>query len=430
MEQVPRYTSYPTAPHFHKGVNSNHCKHLLNELDQKDNLSLYFHIPFCRQLCWFCGCHTKIVNGYRPIGQYLEMLQKEVQMVASTSNAKTVKHIHFGGGSPTVIEAQDFLTFMQVVKNSFQIEQDAEIAIEIDPRTVNREKVAAYAKSGVNRASLGVQDFDEKVQKAINRIQTLKTVRTVVEELRNAAIKDINLDLIYGLPYQTLKTIETTIDHAISLDPNRISLFGYAHVPWMKKHQELVPTEALPGQQLRMEMFNFACETLQERGYVSIGLDHFVKPDDPMAIAQNEGTLQRNFQGYTTDQAGALIGMGVSSISTYPNAYAQNHPDYRSYVKAIEKGELPIAKGVILTSDDVERRAIIMSLMCGLKTKVCADQYASELERLVPYLKSGALTYDEGQLIVNEGAHHSLRKIASTFDSYLTSSQHSYSQAV
>lgn len=430
MEQVPRYTSYPTAPHFHEGVDSSAYSKLLGELNETDLLSLYFHIPFCRQLCWFCGCHTKIVNGYKPIEQYLELLKQEVALVAGLSGSHTVKYLHFGGGSPTIIDADDFLGFMNVVRSNFQILPEAEIAVEIDPRTVDKNKIEAYAKSGVNRVSLGVQDFNLKVQRAINRIQSFKLVRGVVELLRDSSINEINFDLIYGLPYQTLDTIKDTIDNAVTLEPNRISLFGYAHVPWMKKHQELVPVEALPDMQLRMEMFDFAYEYLTAAGYVSIGLDHFVKPDDPLAIAKREQKLQRNFQGYTVDRAEALLGFGVSSISTLPTAYIQNSSDYRTYVDAIEDGELPVARGLALTPDDIKRREIIMSIMCGLKVRVCAVKFESELDSLASYIESGIVCYEDGFLVVNKRMHHQLRQIASKFDFYLSESRHSYSQAV
>ncbi len=430
MEQIPRYTSYPTAPNFHKGVDGELSKNLIGKLEEKDILSLYFHIPFCRQLCWFCGCHTKIVNGYKPIEQYMDFLQQEVKLQSSYSRANTVKYMHFGGGSPTVIEPAEFTNFMKIVQSNFDILDDAEIAIEIDPRSVNKEKISAYASSGINRASLGVQDFDEKVQRAINRHQSFELVKNVVEKLREVNINEINLDLIYGLPFQTLETIKKTIDNTIKLDPNRISLFGYAHVPWMKKHQNLIPTESLPNPELRMEMFDFACDYLTSNGYVSIGLDHFVKPDDSLAIAQREEKLQRNFQGYTIDKAEALLGFGVSSISTLPSAYLQNTSDYREYVTSIENERLPVARGIELNHDDIKRREIIMSIMCGLKTKVSSTEYATELENLSDLIQQGVVKYEDGVLIMNKKEHHKFRKVASKFDAYLAENQFSFSQAV
>lgn len=430
MEQIPRYTSYPTAPNFHENVDGNLSQNLTSQLQSKDILSLYFHIPFCRQLCWFCGCHTKIVNGYTPIKQYMELLKQEVIMQANYSGANIVKYMHFGGGSPTIIEPDDFTNFMNVLWSNYNILDDAEIAIEIDPRTINKEKILSYATNGVNRASLGVQDFNQQVQRAINRHQSYDLVKNVIEKLHNANINEINLDLIYGLPFQTLETIKKTIDYTLKLDPNRISLFGYAHVPWMKKHQELIPTEALPNPEQRMEMFDFACDYLTKNGYVSIGLDHFVKPDDSLAIAQEEQKLQRNFQGYTIDRADALLGFGVSSISTLPTAYLQNTPNYREYVASIENGDLPIARGIELTNDDIKRREIIMSIMCGLKTKVCANEFATELASLALLIKQGIVNYKDGFLIMNKKEHHQFRKVASKFDTYLKDNQFSFSQAV
>jgi oxygen-independent coproporphyrinogen-3 oxidase len=430
MEQIPRYTSYPTAPHFHKGVDGQTSQNLLGKLGKKDVLSLYFHIPFCRQLCWFCGCHTKIVNGNKPIEQYMELLSQEIAMQSKLSGANIVKYIHFGGGSPTVIEPNDFIKFMNVVRSNFDVLDDAEIAVEIDPRTVSKEKILAYAKSGVNRASLGVQDFNEQVQRAINRHQSFELVKNVVDSLRGTGINEINFDLIYGLPFQSLDTIKKTIDSAVKLDPNRISLFGYAHVPWMKKHQDLIPSEALPGPELRIEMFDFAHDYLIKSGYVSIGLDHFVKPDDSLAIAQKKQEIQRNFQGYTIDKADALLGFGVSSISTLSTAYLQNSSDYRHYATSIEEGNFPVARGIELSDDDIKRRDIIMSIMCGIRTRVCSHEFASELKSLSPFIKNGTVEYTDGYLIMNKREHHQFRKVAAKFDAYLTEGQFSFSQAV
>lgn len=429
-QRVPRYTSYPTAPHFHDNINAGHYETWLNEIPSEMDLSLYFHIPFCRQLCWFCGCHTKIVNHYDPIARYMKLLQQEVELVSDHLNAKQVKHIHFGGGSPTVVSAQDFLKFMGKVKDKFSISPTAEIAIEMDPRTLQPEKIHAYKQAGVNRASLGVQDFDESVQNAINRIQPYSMVRDIVAQLRRASIEDLNIDLVYGLPLQTQNKLLHSIEQTLNLNPNRISLFGYAHVPWMKKHQNLIHEQALPCEQERLEMFEAATSLLSERGYVSIGLDHFVRPDDALAKAEQEKTLQRNFQGYTTDTAQALLGFGVSAITTLPASYVQNTSDYIEYEKAIRDDQLPVARGIALSKNDIERRDIIMSLMCTMKAPINQDKYALEFEQLQPFFEQDDIEYREGILRINSQARPYLRLIAANFDSYLNNGQQQYSKAV
>lgn len=430
MERVPRYTSYPTAPHFHEGVGEQQYIKWLEELNQEHTLSLYFHVPYCKQLCWFCGCHTKVVNRYEPVRKYLDLLEREILLLARHLPDSLVTHIHFGGGSPTIISAEDFASLMSNIGQNFSLSDETEIAVEIDPRTVDKAKISAYAKSGVTRASLGVQDFTLKVQEAINRIQPYEMVQDVVRILRGQGIDALNMDLIYGLPYQTLATTRQTIEQTLNLDPDRISLFGYAHVPWMKKHQQLVPEEALPKPAQRLEMFEAASEMLVRAGYIAIGLDHFAKPNDPLTVAMQSGKLQRNFQGYTTDTADALLGLGVSSISSLPQGYVQNTASNMDYAKAINDGELPIARGVALSQDDMDRRNIIMSLMCRLLALVPEERYVSELQRLEPYFETGEAIYEDGVLTVAPKAQNRLRLIASVFDSYLSDSPHRYSQAV
>ena len=429
-QRVPRYTSYPTAPHFHDNINAGHYETWLNEIPSEIDLSLYFHVPFCRQLCWFCGCHTKIVNHYDPIARYMKLMQQEVELVSTHLQTKQVKHIHFGGGSPTVVSPQGFLEFMGKVKDLFSISSSAEIAIEMDPRTLQPEKIQAYKQAGVNRASLGVQDFDEAVQTAINRIQPFPMVRDIVAQLREASIEDLNIDLVYGLPFQTQNRLLHSIEQTLKLKPNRISLFGYAHVPWMKKHQNLIREQSLPCEQERLEMFEAATNLLKERGYVAIGLDHFVAPDDALAKAEQENTLQRNFQGYTTDTAQALLGFGVSAITTMPASYVQNTSDYIEYEKAIRADQLPVARGIALNRDDIERRDIIMSLMCTMKAPINRDKYALEFEQLQPFFEQDDIEYREGTLSIKPKARPYLRLIAANFDSYLNGSQQQYSKAV
>ena len=430
MDRVPRYTSYPTAPHFHEGIGAEQYCAWLETLTGNDTLSLYLHIPYCRQLCWFCGCHTKVVNHYEPIARYLTLLEQEVDLLAARLPSTPVTHIHFGGGSPTVVNKEDFARLMDTLHTRFSIATDAEIAIEMDPRTVDAGKIAAYAESGVTRASLGVQDFNPQVQEAVNRIQPYEVVRQHIDTLREQGITALNMDLIYGLPYQTVDTIKQTIEQTLSLEPDRLSLFGYAHVPWMKKHQQLVPEAALPDKTARIAMFEAASRMLMSAGYVSIGLDHFAKPDDPLASALRAGKLHRNFQGYTTDTADALLGLGVSSISSLPQGYVQNTSNNTDYAKAVKAGQLPVIRGIALSEDDIERRDIIMSLMCHLRASVPQEQYAEELERLTPYINAGDVTYEKGTVSIRPAARNRIRLIASVFDAYLSGTTHRYSQAV
>jgi oxygen-independent coproporphyrinogen-3 oxidase len=411
-------------------VNTRHYSTWLQSLGSAQSLSLYIHLPFCRQLCWFCGCHTKIVHNYDPIEDYLALLGEEVRLVSGYLRDSAVKHIHFGGGSPTVVEAKDFAGFMEKLSTDLNLDKDTTIDIEIDPRTVSKKKIAAYAGVGVKRTSLGVQDFDDEVQKAINRVQPYSMVCAVVEMLRVHRIDAMNIDLIYGLPKQTLVTIRETIEKTISLAPDRISLFGYAHVPWMKKHQNMIREEHLPGGELRLEMFELASGLLEKAGYVPIGLDHFAKPEDPLARAAIKGSLQRNFQGYTTDGADALVGFGVTAISSLPQGYAQNTSNLKEYGQLVRSGEIPITRGVRVSPEDSCRRDIIMSLMCNLRANVEQNRFAEELEKLKPWMESGGTSYDGVVLAVNPNYRNQLRLIASVFDKYLPNTQLKYSQAV
>jgi len=358
------------------------------------------------------------------------LLEREIQLKSRLMTSAPVQHIHFGGGSPTVVRPAEFSRFVDTIRNNYSISSGAECAVEVDPRSVDEEKIATYSQCGITRVSIGVQDFDDTVQKVINRIQPFAMVSKVVDDFRNNGIDAISMDLIYGLPYQTMKSIETTILKTISLSPQRISLFGYAHVPWMKKHQKMIPADNLPHSSLRIKMYDLASRLLEEHGYISVGLDHFAKKDDTMAKALAAGELQRNFQGYTTDICDALIGFGISAISSLPNGYAQNASTIRNYSSTLAAEKLPICRGVRLTERDHMRRGIIMSLMCGLSATVDQNHYAHELNILTPYFKSEEVNYECGQLIVNPEARTKIRLIASVFDEYLQNDDQRFSKAV
>ncbi len=431
-QQVPRYTSYPTAPHFKTDFDANDTSAWLSAIPEDNTLSLYFHVPFCKNMCWYCGCNTKATKQYKPVAEYLSYLKKEVSLVsAKLPNRKHVSHIHFGGGSPSYLSPNDFRDFMQHLRDTFYILEDAEIAIELDPREITEPKVAAYAQQGVNRASLGVQDFHIPVQEAINRIQPFRRVYKTVEMLKTYGIKALSFDLLYGLPHQTVGMIEENVRLAATMSPGRISLFGYAHVPWMKKHMKLIKDDSLPDSLARLEQFDAARAALKAQGYVEIGLDHFAKPDDPMAKAYTAGDLHRNFQGYTTDTATTLIGFGASAISAYSDGYTQNSPDTGSYYAAIDAERLPTLKGLKLSKDDHLRRRIIEHIMCYKSldlTAIARDEFETEITKLTTLEKDGLVSINDQKMIVNPDAVQATRLAAAAFDAYLAPSQQKHAQ--
>lgn len=436
--QVPRYTSYPTAPHFSEKVGGDTFATWLGELGDEATLSLYFHIPFCRKLCWYCGCNTKATRKYEPVESYLDYLWREIEMVAAKlSGRQTVTHIHFGGGSPSMLTPQDFERLVGTIRKRFNIADTAEIAIELDPREVSEAKVAAYAKAGINRASLGVQDFHEDVQVAINRRQPFHQVYETVQLLRTYGIAQINMDLLYGLPHQSVSHIEENVDFAAALGPNRISLFGYAHVPWMKKHMQLIDESALPAGADRLQQFDSAKEQLVKRGFVPVGLDHFVHPKDPMAKAVENGSLKRNFQGYTTDAADALIGFGVSAISAMPQGYAQNSNANRQYYDTIADGRFAVCRGIETSKDDRVRRALIEKLMCQFEVdlaRFCGEQgvditeFSGALTQLRALATDGLVELDRYHIRIPEDARQAVRLVAAAFDRYLVPREQRHAQ--
>jgi len=433
--QVPRYTSYPTAPHFHDGVDAATYKGWLGALDDDDTLSLYFHVPFCAEMCWFCGCHTKVTRRYDPVARYVDHMLAEIDLLAAALSARPkVVSVHWGGGSPTKLTPEDFLRLMSRARERFDFSPDADIAVEIDPRTLTPEFVSALALSGVNRASLGIQDFNDKVQQAINRVQPYELVKDAVDDLRAAGIAALNFDLIYGLPYQTQKDIERSVDLAAILEPDRLSVFGYAHVPWMKSHQKMIPEDALPVTKERYAQCEALGARLVKRGYRRIGLDHFARPDDAMTKALETGTLHRNFQGYTVDDATALIGIGASSIGKLPQGYVQNHVPMKTYGDAVKNGELAIARGVTLSPDDRMRGQIIETLMCELAVDLAdfggADQWRDELRAIEPLEEDGLAKIIGTRIEVTDLGRPFMRLVCAAFDAYLKPQPARYSKAI
>ncbi|MBL8696856.1 MAG: oxygen-independent coproporphyrinogen III oxidase [Alphaproteobacteria bacterium] len=423
--RVPRYTSYPTAAQFGPGVGRRDVAAWLGRLDPRIPVSVYAHIPFCRQLCWYCGCHTSIVSRDAPVAAYHEVLLRELDLVASLAPARLpLSHLHFGGGTPTILTPGQFGALMARIGEVFEIRSGAEIAVEIDPRGLDEARVAALAASGVNRVSLGIQDLDPGVQAAINRHQPLALVADCVAMLRRYGLERISMDLIYGLPRQTPETLRRTVRDVAALAPDRVSLFGYAHVPWMKSHQRLLEPSGLPDAPERLVLSDAATAALLAAGYEAIGIDHFARPGDSLAEAARAGTLHRNFQGYTTDRAGTLIGIGASAISTFPGGFAQNAARLDDWRDAIQRGELATARGVRLTDDDRRRSAIIEALMCNFTVDIAPDiaadpTLAEDLERLEPLVAAGLAARIGTRVTIPPEGRQFARIVAATFDRYL-----------
>ncbi len=427
---VPRYTSYPTAPHFTADVDEARYADWLAALPDDKPVSLYCHIPFCDTLCWFCGCQTKITRRYAPVASYLETLEREISLVraAHGGRALPLSHIHWGGGSPTMLRPDDIRRLARAIDADFARTEDCVFAVEIDPREMTAADVAALADAGVTRASLGLQDIDPEVQAAINRIQPMDETARLADRLRAAGVRELNLDLMYGLPHQTVAHVLASVEAALALAPDRIALFGYAHVPWMKTHQKMIPEAALPDSEARYAQAEAASAALAAAGYQRIGLDHFAKPDDPMAIALREGRLRRNFQGYTTDDAGALIGVGASAIGRLPQGYVQNDPATGRYAKAIRDGRLAVARGKAFEGDDRLMGAAIERVMCDFAVDLAAlaremgaapDAFDRARARLAPLVADGLATLDGGErLAMTAAGRPYVRQIAACFDRY------------
>ena len=438
--RVPRYTSYPTAPHFHSGIDQALYRRWLSEIPPGTPLSLYLHIPFCDTLCWFCGCHTTVVNQYAPVKDYCGLLVREIALVSQALGTKQpVRHIHFGGGSPTMLAVGDIERLADCLKTHFGIAPCAEFAVEVDPRGLTQSCVDAFARAGLSRASIGLQDCDAAVQKAINRVQTKEETLRATIMLRKAGVKSINLDLLYGLPKQTLDSWEQTLRFAVELAPDRLAVFGYAHVPSFKKHQALIPEHLLPDLKTRLRQVEMATEILCAYGYVAVGLDHFAKPEDDMAKAMRHGDLARNFQGYTTDNASTLIGIGASAIGSLPQGYVQNAPAVPAYRALLDRDQLPVVRGVALSPEDRLRRYVIERLMCDLEVDLshaCQQFGASPslfrdaLSELAGLERIGAVHLTDNRVSISRQWRAVARLVCAAFDAYLVDSPAGHSMAV
>lgn len=425
---VPRYTSYPTAPQFRDKVGAADYAAWLAGLTPADGpVSLYLHIPYCRELCTYCGCNTKITRRYAPIAAYVADLTAEIDLVARhLKSPPAVSHVHFGGGTPNTLGAGDFLDVMGALRTAFRFGPETEAAVEIDPRLLTHDMAEAMATAGVTRVSIGVQDLNERVQRAINREQPYAVVRRAVDLLRGVGIDRINLDLIYGLPLQTVDHVLRTIDRIAELEAQRIALFGYAHVPWMKTHQRLLDDLPRADAQGRFDQAAAAALRLARYGYRRIGLDHFALPDDALCQALDTGRLHRNFQGYTTDTAQVLLAFGASAIGELPGGYVQNAPDAGTYHRRVAGGDLATVKGVPIDADDRRRRAVIERLMCDMTVDLDqfggAASFADERARLDVMAADGLVRVDGAVVTIPEDARPLMRAVAAVFDAYLPAS--------
>jgi len=437
---VPRYTSYPTAPHFSAEVGPDTYERWLRNLQPDAAISLYLHIPFCDELCWFCACRTQGSKMYYPVTRYLAQIEQEIVKISNlTGGLQPVSQMHWGGGSPTVLAPGDIRRLARHVREHFPAAKNAEFAVEIDPRDMTPYRVTAFADAGLTRASIGVQDFDESVQAAIGRRQGWEMTRDVIGDLRGIGVTGVNIDLLYGLPRQTRDSLSRTLEKVIELSPDRIALFGYAHVPWMAKRQKMIDEATLPDPAERQAQAALAARMLEDAAYTSIGIDHFAKPTDSLALARDAGTLKRNFQGYTVDAADALIGFGASAIGYLPQGYIQNDASTATYQLKVEHSGLATQRGVALSLDDRIRRDAIEEILCLFRLDLdrlrarygdFTDSLRETVDRLIEVAPAGALEPWHGGFRISPRWRSSIRLIAVEFDAYFQNQPARHSLAV
>jgi oxygen-independent coproporphyrinogen-3 oxidase len=427
----PRYTSYPTAPLFNESfAAADYIEAIEASNVQQRPLSLYFHLPYCRSLCWYCGCNMTITHSQEKIRTYLDVVLEEIDLIRQhLKGDRSVQQLHWGGGSPSYLSSDDKQGFMRAIRERFDFAPNAEIGAELDPRDMNPEDAAVLRAAGFNRISLGVQDVNPAVQQAINRIQPVSLVVEVIEQLRQAGFESINVDLIYGLPQQTLDSFTATINTIIEIDPDRIALFNFAYLPTLFRHQRLIDEAALPSPDEKLAILKMAIETLTDSGYVYIGMDHFAKPDDELCQAQHNKTLYRNFQGYSTKAGCDLLAFGNSAIGQLESVYVQNHKAVSDYCAAIDAGRPATARGYRLNRDDHIRRQVIKQIMCDLEVDKASlahawqidvdDYFANEFKAIEPLAEDGLLQLSTSGFRVTWRGRLLLRNIAMVFDRYL-----------
>jgi len=435
----PRYTSYPTAPHFSNDTDKSVLA-AQTESEESD-LSLYFHIPFCRSLCWFCGCTKIITSQQDKADHYIDLLEKEIDLfIPKVADGRKVSQLHFGGGTPNYLTPEQIDRVSNIIHSRFDFHPDAELGTELDPRTLTQEHIAAFQRLGINRASMGVQDTKPEVQEAVHRIQSDECNRNALQWLREAGITSCNLDLIYGLPKQTPESFETTLFDILAYAPDRLAVFSYAHVPWIMPAQKILEAKHLPGPDAKIQMLEKIITTLTDNGYHYVGMDHFAKNDDKLTIAQKNGTIQRNFQGYSTHGGVEIAAFGMSSISQTSRSYRQNYKDITDYGKAVNEGHFPIDRGIVLTDEDVLRRDLIMSIMCQLRLDYAAKSaqhgidipttFADSISALKPMEDDGLVQLLPDRLQVTEQGRLFIRNIAMSFDAYLETGKGKFSKTV
>jgi oxygen-independent coproporphyrinogen-3 oxidase len=442
----PRYTSYPTADRFLDHFPAERCAHWLGHrtAGARQALSLYFHIPFCNTICYYCACNKIITKDHGRSAKYLKYLARELALQSSylAADDNVVEQLHWGGGTPTFLSHDEMRQLMAATRKHFRLIEDGEYSIEVDPRKVDRATVELLGELGFNRMSVGVQDFDESVQQAINRIQSEAETFAVIDAARANGFKSISVDLIYGLPRQTVSGFDRTLDRVIAASPDRLSIYNYAHLPSLFKPQRRILESDMPSADNRLQILSLAIRKLTEAGYVFIGMDHFAKPDDELAIAQREGRLHRNFQGYSTHSECDMLSFGISSISQVGPSYYQNVKTLDEYYDLLDQGQLPVYRGIELDADDILRRSIIQSLMCHFELSMDAVEaahgidfrryFASELEALAEMVQGGLLQIEARRLVVLPPGRMLVRAISMVFDKRLRADRESkrYSKVI
>jgi oxygen-independent coproporphyrinogen-3 oxidase len=425
--KVPRYTSYPTAPHFAGDVGPERFQQWIQALPEDEHISLYLHIPFCRRLCWFCACRTQGTATAKPVEAYVETLEAELALLrANLPRGIKLSRLHWGGGTPTLLEPDLMKRLIAAVRETADFAENAEFSVEIDPNEIDEARLDVLAEGGMNRASIGVQDFDPMIQEAIGREQGFELTKRTVEMIRERGVASLNADILFGLPHQTRARITETVQKLLSFAPDRVALYGYAHVPWMAKRQQMIPSDSLPTPQERLDLFETARRLFTWDGYAEIGIDHFAAPGDGLAVAQKTGKLRRNFQGYTDDTAAALIGVGASSISRFPQGFAQNAPSTSVHTGAIRDGRFSTARGHTFKGEDLMRSRLIEALMCDFRVdaeEIIRDYGVSrdrlnEMFRKVNSEFENLLQITEDGFYIPEAARPLTRMVARSFDAY------------
>lgn len=425
--KVPRYTSYPTAPHFSNDVGPDLFGDWISEIAPGSAVSLYIHVPFCRRLCWFCACRTQGTQKDAPVVAYVDVLKAELRLLREKlPKGVTLSRLHWGGGTPTLLSPQLMEELAQAVFDVAPMSAKSEFSVEIDPNEIDDARLDVLAAAGMNRASIGVQDFDEEIQKTIGRIQGYDVTRKAVDMIRTRGIESLNADILFGLPHQSQARMTESVQKLLSLNPDRVALYGYAHVPWMAKRQQLIPSDALPTPQQRLDLFETARKLFQWDGYAEIGIDHFATQADGLTRAQRAGTLRRNFQGYTDDPCDVLIGVGASSISKFPQGFAQNAPATSAYTAAIRNGQFSTSRGHRFKGEDQLRSRLIEALMCDFRidaTEIRRDfdisqSVLTELFNRANRQFDGLLKVTSEGLYIPEPIRPLTRIIARSFDAY------------